>query len=359
MSAPRPYNLIAELTYRCPLRCVYCSNPLGYRAVRDALDGAAWSRVFGEAAALGAVHVGLTGGEPTLHPDLEADRRGRDARLALFAPRDGGHHARPRPDSPRSRARGCAACSSRSRMRTPPRRTRSRERSASTRSSRSRPRCASSRLPLTLNVVLHRHNLARVAEIIALAQRLGAARLELANAQYQGWALRNRAALLPTRAQLDARRARGGAAAPRDARASRSCSCCPTITATARSRAWADGGGRVSSSRPTGACCRATAPPSCPGSSSGACRERSLADCWSDAPGMNAFRGEAWMPAPCRDCPERTRDFGGCRCQAFALTGDAAATDPACSLAPAHEVDPARARRGGSRATRELRLSRI
>ena len=126
-------------------------------------------------------------------------------------------------------------------------------------------------LPLTLNVVLHRHNLARVAEITALAQRLGAARLELANAQYQGWALRNRAALLPTRAQLDAA-AQEVARLRRETPGSRSCSCCPTITVTARSRAWAGGDDRVSWSRRMGACCRATARPSCPDSSSGAFR---------------------------------------------------------------------------------------
>jgi pyrroloquinoline quinone biosynthesis protein E len=192
-------------------------------------------------------------------------------------------------------------------------------------------------LPLTLNVVLHRHNLGRVAEIVALARRIGAHRLELANAQYQGWALRNRAALLPTRAQLDTAAqvvARLRAEAPeieilfvlpdyhRD-----------------RPKPCMGGWGRQSLVvAPDGVVLPCHGAAELPGLAFWRVTERALADCWALAPGMNAFRGESWMPLPCRDCPERTRDFGGCRCQAFALTGNAAATDPACALAPAHEI---------------------
>ena len=203
MSEPRPYNLIAELTYRCPLRCVYCSNPLGYRAVRDALDGAAWSRVFGEAAGLGAVHVGLTGGEPTLHPDLEEIVAGA-ARASLYS-----HLVTAGTTLDRDGLAALARAGLRSVQLS------IQDADAAASDEVAGAECFAAKLafadsvrelgiPLTINVVLHRHNLARVAEITALAQRLGAARLELANAQYQGWALRNRAALLPTRAQLDA-----------------------------------------------------------------------------------------------------------------------------------------------------------
>jgi pyrroloquinoline quinone biosynthesis protein E len=336
VSAPRPYNLIAELTYRCPLRCVYCSNPLGYRAVRDALDGAAWSRVFSEAAALGTVHVGLTGGEPTLHPDLEEIVAGA-ARASLYS-----HLV----TAGTTQGRDGLAALARAGLRSVQLSIQDAEASAS--DAIAGTECFDAKLAfaeavrenalaLTLNVVLHRHNLARVAEITALAQRLGAARLELANAQYQGWALRNRAALLPTRAQLDV-------AAQEVARLRRETAGLEILFVLPdyhrdRPKPCMGGWGRQSIVVAPDGCvlpCHGAA--ELPGLEFWRWPEHSLAECWSDAAGMNAFRGEAWMPAPCRDCPERMRDFGGCRCQAFALTGDASATDPACSLAPAHDV---------------------
>jgi pyrroloquinoline quinone biosynthesis protein E len=192
-------------------------------------------------------------------------------------------------------------------------------------------------LPLTLNVVLHRHNLERVGELIELSRRLGAERLELANAQYDGQAFVNRAALMPTRAQLAA-----------------------AAQAVARARAEAGGleilwvlpdhhrdrpkpcmGGwarRTLVLAPDGRALPCHGAAALPGLEFWRFPERGLAECWRDAPGMNAFRGEGWMREPCRSCPERGRDFGGCRCQAFRLAGDAAVTDPACALSPQHAV---------------------
>ena len=336
MSAPRLYNLIAELTYRCPLRCVYCSNPIGYRAVREALDGAAWSRVFGEAAALGAVHVGLTGGEPTLHPDLEQIVAGASA-ASLYS-----HLVTAGTTLDRN---GLAALA-RAGLRSVQLSIQDAEPAAS--DAIAGAECFDAKLafaaavrelalPLTLNVVLHRHNLARVGEIIALAQRLGATRLELANAQYQGWALRNRAALLPTRAQLDLA-AREVARLRAEVRDVEILFVLPDYHRD-RPKPCMGGWGRQSLvTAPDGRVLPCHGAAELPGLEFWRVPERALAECWRDAPGMNAFRGEAWMPLPCRDCDERVKDFGGCRCQAFALTGDAAATDPACALAPAHEV---------------------
>ncbi|TMA35630.1 MAG: pyrroloquinoline quinone biosynthesis protein PqqE [Deltaproteobacteria bacterium] len=336
MSEPRPYNLIAELTYRCPLRCVYCSNPLGYRAVRDALDGAAWARVFGEAAALGAVHVGLTGGEPTLHPDLEEIVAGA-ARASLYS-----HLVTAGTTLDRDGLAALARAGLRSVQLS------IQDADAAASDEVAGAECFAAKLafadsvrelgiPLTINVVLHRHNLARVAEVTALAQRLGAARLELANAQYQGWALRNRAALLPTRAQLDAA-AQEVARLRRETRGMEILFVLPDYHRD-RPKPCMGGWGRQSIVvAPDGRVLPCHGAAELPGLAFWRVPERALADCWRDAPGMNAFRGEAWMPAPCRDCPERARDFGGCRCQAFALTGDATATDPACALAPAHEI---------------------
>jgi PqqA peptide cyclase len=336
VTAPRLYNLIAELTYRCPLRCVYCSNPVGYRAVRDALDGAAWSRVFGEAARLGAVHVGLTGGEPTLHPDLEEIVAGA-TKASLYS-----HLVTAGTTQGRDRLAALARAGLRSVQLS------IQDAEASASDAIAGTECFDTKLafadsvrelalPLTLNVVLHRHNLARIAEITALAQRLGAARLELANAQYQGWALQNRAALLPTREQLDA--------AARTVERLRGATSGLEILFVLpdyhrdRPKPCMGGWGRQSIViAPDGRVLPCHGAAELPGLAFWRVPERPLAECWADAPGMNAFRGEAWMPAPCRDCPERARDFGGCRCQAFALTGDARATDPACALAPAHDL---------------------
>jgi pyrroloquinoline quinone biosynthesis protein E len=192
-------------------------------------------------------------------------------------------------------------------------------------------------LPLILNVVLHRHNLVRVPEFIALARRLAASRLELANTQYHGWALRNRAALLPTRAQLEQ-----AASVVREARTKNRT---PELVFVLPDY-WADRpkpcmGGWAQKTivvTPSGVVLPCHAAAEIPGLSFWRVDERGLQSCWADAPGMRAFRGEAWMPEPCRSCPERGRDFGGCRCQAFALLGDPAATDPTCAKAPRHDL---------------------
>ncbi len=333
--APRPWNLIAELTYRCPLRCPYCSNPLGYRDVRDVLDADAWGRVFREAAALGCVHAGLTGGEPSARRDLAAivrqaagaslythlvtagvplDGDGlaelaeaglRSVQLSLQDDRPveadalagGPFHARKLAFAAQVRARG---------------------------------------LPLTLNVVLHRRNLARVASLVELARHLDAERLELANVQLHGWALRNRAALLPERAQLQAA-ARAVEEARRQGPRPEILWVLPDHFAGRPKPCMGGWGRRTLVVTPDGRVLPCHGAAGLPGLEFWRVPARELVACWEQAPGMRAFRGEQWMEEPCRGCPERGRDFGGCRCQAFALTGRASATDPACALSPLHE----------------------
>jgi len=345
VAAPRPWNLIAELTYRCPLRCPYCSNPLDHAEIRDGLDTAAWGRVFREAAALGVVHVGLTGGEPSARRDLEAIVRAA-AEAGLYphlvtagVPLDPSGLAKlagaglrsvqlsvQDATAERSDAIAGTACFER--------------KLAIARAARALG------LALTLNVVLHRRNLARVAALIELARSLDADRLELANAQYDGWALRNREALLPWREQLDAAEAVVRAEQAHPAR--------PEILwvlpdyFAARPKPCMGGWGRrLLVVAPDGLVLPCHAARGLPGLAFWSAAERELGACWEEAPGMNAFRGEAWMRDPCRTCPERTRDFGGCRCQAFRLTGEAANTDPACALAPRHAVVET-ARRGAA-----------
>jgi pyrroloquinoline quinone biosynthesis protein E len=191
-------------------------------------------------------------------------------------------------------------------------------------------------LPLTLNVVLHRGNLHQVPDLIALAEALGAKTLELANAQYHGWALRNRAALLPSRDQLDAA-AEAVTAARRQRRELEILFVLPDYYADRPKPCMGGWGRRMLVVAPDGRVLPCHAAAELP-LEFWRVPEHSIEACWNDAPGMRAFRGQAWMPEPCRSCPERERDFGGCRCQAFALTGDAAATDPACEKAPAHDL---------------------
>jgi pyrroloquinoline quinone biosynthesis protein E len=193
-------------------------------------------------------------------------------------------------------------------------------------------------LPLTINAVIHRGNVARVPELIALAERVGAERLELANTQYLGWALANRDALLPSRAALA--RARDQAADARERLRGKMeiLFVLPDYYAD-RPRACMDGWARrYIVVTPDGRAMPCHQAGSIAGMSFENVRDRPLADIWNDGPAFQAFRGEAWMPEPCRSCDRRGIDFGGCRCQAFALTMDAGATDPACALGPRHDL---------------------
>jgi len=333
--APRPYTLVAELTYRCPLRCVYCSNPLDYADHRDALSTADWLRVFREAEALGVVQLNLTGGEPLIRDDLETLVEGARA-LDLYTNLITSGIPCTRERLARLRACGLDNVQvSVQDVRAP-----ESDRIAGLRSFERKLEVArlvkELGLPLTINVVLHRENLDRVAEIIALGESLHADRLELANTQYLGWALPNRRALLPTREQLD--RAREVARAARERlRGSMELLFVIPDYYSEFPKACMDGWARrfivVS---PDGLALPCHAAHTLPGLSFDRVQDRSLEEIWQHSDAFNAYRGEAWMPEPCRSCDRRAADFGGCRCQAFHLTGNAAATDPVCSLAPDH-----------------------
>ncbi len=334
--APRPWNLIAELTYRCPLRCPYCSNPTDYREVRDGVDADIWGRVFRESAELGVVHVGLTGGEPSARRDLED---------ILQAAVDAGlytHLVTAGLPLDENRLEGLKRIGLRSvQLSVQDAVAESSDRIAGTQAFERKLAIArhvrALGLPLTLNVVLHRHNLGHIRELIQLARELDADRVELANSQYDGWALVNREALLPSREQVEH--------AAEIVREERARSERPELLFVLPDY-WADRpkpcmggwGQRLIVVAPDGAAYPCHAARGLPGLEFWNVGEHSLRECWEDAPGMNAFRGESWMPEPCRSCPERSKDFGGCRCQAFRLTGDAAVADPACALAPGHDV---------------------
>jgi PqqA peptide cyclase len=331
----RPYTMVAELTYRCPLRCVYCSNPLDYGRHRDELDTETWLRVLGEAEELGVVQLNLTGGEPLVRDDLEAII-GEARRLDLYTNLITSGIPLRRERLTRFRELGLDNVQ----ISVQDTEAGGSDRIAGRRSFDRKLVIAGwvkeLGFPLTLNTVLHRENLDHVADIVALAEKLGADRLELANTQYLGWALPNRAALLPTQAQLT--RAREVAAeARRRLRGRMEVLFVTPDYYTDLPKACMDGWGRrfiVLS--PHGLVLPCHAAHTLPGLPFDSVRDKPLAEIWAESAGFNAFRGEGWMPEPCRSCDRRGTDFGGCRCQAFHLTGNAAATDPTCHLSPDH-----------------------
>ena len=328
-----PYTLIAELTYRCPLRCPYCSNPLDFRERRDELSTEQWLSVLDQARELGVLQLHFSGGEPLLRRDL-LDLVVHSRALGFYTNlvTSGMTATRKRLAELCEAGLDCVQVS---------------VQGADKETAERVAGCAGHDqklqvmrwvkelgLPLTMNVVLHQGNLHEVDAVVALAEEVGADRLELANTQYLGWALLNRAALLPTRAALVSAHERARAAAARLSGRMEVLFVSPDYHARFP-RACMDGWGRrFLQVTPDGLALPCHAAASITQLSFERVTDRSLSFIWHESAGFNAFRGEAWMQAPCRDCERRTRDFGGCRCQAFALTGDATATDPVCELAP-------------------------
>ncbi|MAG32875.1 MAG: pyrroloquinoline quinone biosynthesis protein PqqE [Deltaproteobacteria bacterium] len=338
MTAPAPLNLIAELTYRCPMQCPYCSNPLEFRERRESLSAEDWGRVFDEAAALGVVHVGLTGGEPSTRSDLEAILEGAVAADLYPHLSTAGL-----PLSP-ERLTGLAELGLRSVQVSVQDATASgSDRMAGTQCFEEKlaicKRTVELGMALTLNCVLHRHNLASVPALIELALELSADRIELANAQYHNWALENRAALMPTREQLEEASLAVSEVEPRARAAGLTMLFVRPDYYTDRPKPCMSGWGRLALViDPTGLVLPCHEASDLPGLEFWNVHDEPLAACWEEAPGMRAYRGTDWMPQPCQSCDDRERDFGGCRCQAFRLLGDAGRPDPACSLVPGHDA---------------------
>jgi PqqA peptide cyclase len=330
----RPFGLLAELTYGCPLHCPYCSNPLELAAYRDELATQEWLRVLAEARDLGVLQLHLSGGEPLLRRDLAeivrtASELGLYTNLITSAlgltPRRAGQLRTAGLDHVQISVQADEAALSDRLAGTP-----SFERKLS-----------AARLvkqlgwPLTLNVVLHRQNLDRVDRILDLAEELGADRVELANTQYYGWALRNRAGLLPSRAQVERAEVLVRAARERLAGRMEIIYVLPDYYSRYPKPCMGGWGRRQLTVVPNGDVLPCPAAHTLP-LPRASVREHSLAWIWEESPLFRSFRGTDWMSDPCRSCPRREVDFGGCRCQAFQLTGDAARTDPVCHLSPDH-----------------------
>ncbi|HEX3431568.1 MAG TPA: pyrroloquinoline quinone biosynthesis protein PqqE [Rhizomicrobium sp.] len=332
-----PLALLAELTHRCPLQCPYCSNPLALDRARDELETEIWLRVLSEAAALGCLQVHFSGGEPAARRDLEAlVKQAADcglytnlitsgvlldeARLARLAEAGLEHVQLSFQDSHAANA----------------------DRIAGFAGHRKKIEIAgkirAAGLPLTANFVVHRQNLANTGSMIALGVELGAERIEIAHVQYYGWALKNRTALIPTRddlaratAVVEQARTRFNGAVVIDY-------VVPDYYAKRPKACMGGWGRRFLNISPSGKVLPCHAAESIAGLVFENVRDRPLAAIWESSEAFQRFRGIAWMPEPCRSCERAEIDWGGCRCQAFALTGDAANTDPACALSPDHAM---------------------
>jgi pyrroloquinoline quinone biosynthesis protein E len=335
---PPPMGLMAEMTHRCPLQCPYCSNPLALESAATELDTANWIRVLDEAADIGVLQVHFSGGEPLARRDLpalirHATKRGMytniitsgvqldDKMMAQLVEAEVDHiqlsfqDVDPTQNDILGGYKGAFE----------------KKRAAAA-------RIKAAGLPLTLNFVVHRRNLSRLEGMIAFGEALGAERIEIAHVQYYGWGLVNRGALMPSFDQMETATAIVDAARIRlhgqividyvvpDYHAVRPKACMG---------GWAQ---RFINISPAGLALPCHAAESLPGFTFPSVRDHSLSWIWNESDAFLRYRGTDWMPEPCQSCARKEIDWGGCRCQAFALLGDAGLTDPACSLSPQHSV---------------------
>ncbi len=332
-----PLWLLAEVTYKCPLHCVFCYNPVDYTRYGEELSTDDWLRVLRQGRELGATQLGFSGGEPLMRDDLEimvseARKLGyysnlitsgiglNEKRIAAF--KEGGldHIQLSFQDSTREMN----------------------DFLSSTKTFELKQKVAKLikqyDYPMVLNCVLHRHNIDHVQQILEMAEAMDAEYVELANTQYYGWAYVNRDQLLPTRDQLKRAEEVTNKFRERVGNKMRIFFVVPDYYEE-RPKACMNGWGAlfltVTSDGLALPCHEARM---LPGLAFPNVRDHDLGWIWYDSPGFNAYRGDSWMKEPCRSCPEKAKDFGGCRCQAYMLTGDAANTDPVCGLSPLHHL---------------------
>ncbi len=330
---PRPFSLLAEITHRCPLHCPYCSNPLQLAAHTNELSTDDWKRVLREASELGVLHVGFSGGEPLQRADL--------VRLVAAARETGLYTnlitsslglTRPRLDDLKRAGLDSIQISFQSDEESLADRIAGTSAHAKKLLAAQMVRDAG--MPLTINTVLHRANIERLEQIIGLAERLGAERLELANTQYYGWAFKNRALLLPTRSQIETAVPIAAAAKKRLLGKMEVLFVVPDYYSDRPKPCMNGWGQKHLTVNPAGEVLPCPTAHEIKSLRFDNVREKSLAWIWRESESFNRFRGTGWLPEPCHDCEFREVDFGGCRCQAALITGDAAVTDPACQFSP-------------------------
>jgi pyrroloquinoline quinone biosynthesis protein E len=332
-----PLWLLAEITYKCPLHCVFCYNPVDYTRYGEELSTEDWLRVLRQGREVGATQLGFSGGEPLMRDDLEtlvleARKLGyysnlitsgvglNEKRIAAF--KEGGldHIQLSFQDSTRELN----------------------DFLSSTRTFELKQKVAKLikkyDYPMVLNCVLHRHNIDHVQQILEMAEAMDAEYVELANTQYYGWAYVNRDQLLPTREQLTRAEQVTNDFRKRVGNKMRIFFVVPDYYEE-RPKACMNGWGAVFLTvTADGMALPCHEARMLPGLDFPNVRDHDLGWIWYESPGFNAYRGDSWMKEPCRSCPEKVKDFGGCRCQAYMLTGDAANTDPVCGLSPLHHL---------------------
>ncbi len=332
-----PLAVLAELTHRCPLQCPYCSNPLELERNNAELTTGEWKRVLSELAEIGVLQIHFSGGEPTARKDLaELIRHATDVGLytnlitsavlltkeKLIALVDAGLcHIQ---ISFQGSEQGIA------------------DRVAGLKDAHAKKIEAAGwarelGLPLTVNAVMHRQNLSQLPDIIQMAVDLDADRLEVANVQYYGWALKNRAALMPTMEQIEQTSRIVEEAEGRLKGILAIDYVVPDYYALRPKKCMGGWGRQFFNISPSGKILPCHAAETITGLVFESVRDHPIAWIWQNSEAFNRYRGTGWMPQPCQSCEFREVDYGGCRCQAFALTGNAANTDPACALSPLHE----------------------
>ncbi len=335
MSSPvtNPLALIAELTHRCPLHCVYCSNPTELTALAKELPTEVWTRVFQEAAHLGVLQADFTGGEPLARPDiLDLVRSARAAGLYLNLISSG------LPLDESKLAQLAEAGLDHFQLSFQAADETTAQEISGTKSHTQKLRVLDwlkkVRVAVTLNFVIHRRNIHQIEEMLQIAESSSATRVEFANVQYYGWAFANRENLLPTRPQLDRALQKIKAAEERLRGKIRIESVVPDYYAKYPKPCMGGWARKLILITPQGEALPCHAAKIIPGLHFDNVRDRSLSDIWQHSAAFERFRGESWMQDPCKACDRRTLDFGGCRCQALLLADDPAATDPVCSLSP-------------------------
>ncbi|MDO5612755.1 MAG: pyrroloquinoline quinone biosynthesis protein PqqE [Paracoccus sp. (in: a-proteobacteria)] len=354
-----PMAMLAEVTHRCPLACPYCSNPVELTRASAELSADEWGDIFRQAADLGVLQVHISGGEPGARRDLaQIVTHARDAGLYVNLITSGIGITRARLEELDTAGVDHVQLSLQGI------RPDMADRISGHPGSWDKKMAfagwvAEIGFPLTLNAVVHRQNMDRLPDMIALADTLGARRIEVATVQFHGWADLNRSALMPTREQAafarqvvnDARRDLRGRMVidyvPADHH---------SIYPKACMGGWGSTGLNVT---PDGLVLPCHAAQTIPWMQFDSLRDRPLADIWQHGAAFNAFRGTAWMPEPCQSCDRKTVDFGGCRCQAMAMAGDARATDPVCSRSPLRAEVIARAEADSTAAPAEFTYRRM
>jgi pyrroloquinoline quinone biosynthesis protein E len=337
----RPTTLLAEVTHRCPLHCPYCSNPLDLLRAESEIGTDDWKRVLSEARELGVLQLGLSGGEPMVRKDLEElAAHARSLGLYTTLVTSGLGLTRKRAEALRDAGLEHVQVSVQDAD------PATAERIAGVSSVKQKQAAIALVKELgfafSINVVLHRANLDRIGEIIDLAAGYGADRLELANTQYYGWGLKNRAALMPTRDQVLRAKDVAQDRMQRYKGQMQITFVLPDYFEELPKACYGGWGRYYIVVAPDGRALPCHGAYAIPSLELPNVREHSIGWIWRESSAFQAFRGDAWMKEPCRSCPRKAVDFGGCRCQALALTGDAANADPVCTLSPhRHVIDEA------------------